>query len=201
MLETLKGFLSSPHKRSKIIEVLTDRVVKDFSNLSQEEMCDFVSLTRYIEDEVASMGGNAEITYTTGVEIILQTVEPYIQEELSLLSISDLINAYIGFTHPHVSRPFQITNLIEAKIINMTLGQKLSLEDSVEVLHSFSQKKIGSKILIETVEDFVKTQITERFEKYEVECKLEEAIDSQTGYKCIIALNNIDLEDKEESIV
>jgi hypothetical protein len=46
-------------------------VVRDFSQLSQEEMCDFVSLTRYIEDEVASMGGNAEITYTTGVETIL----------------------------------------------------------------------------------------------------------------------------------
>jgi hypothetical protein len=46
-------------------------VVRDFSKLSQEEMCDFVSLTRYIEDEVAAMGGNAEITYTTGVETIL----------------------------------------------------------------------------------------------------------------------------------
>jgi len=70
-LETLKGFLSSPHRRGKIIDLLVNRVVRDFVKLSQEEMCDFVSLTRYIEDEVAAMGGNAEITYTTGVETIL----------------------------------------------------------------------------------------------------------------------------------
>lgn len=71
MFETLKGFLSCQNRRGKIVDVLVTRVLRDFSKLSQEEMCEFVSLTRYIEDEVASMGGNAEITYTTGVEIIL----------------------------------------------------------------------------------------------------------------------------------
>lgn len=65
VFETLKGFLSSNHSRTKIVELLVHRVVRDISVLSSEEMCEFLALTRSFEDEVASMGGNAEITYTT----------------------------------------------------------------------------------------------------------------------------------------
>jgi hypothetical protein len=65
VLEALKGFLSSLHSRDKIIELLAQRVVRDISQVSSEEMCEFVAVTRNLEDEVASMGGNAEINYTT----------------------------------------------------------------------------------------------------------------------------------------
>ena len=68
------------------------------------------------------MGGNAELTYTTAVEAILETLEPYIQDEITLLTVGELINAYVGFTHPHISRPFQITNLIEARLLNSALS-------------------------------------------------------------------------------
>jgi hypothetical protein len=139
VLEALKGFLLSSYSRSKIIELLAQRVVRDISELSSEEMCEFVALTRNIEDEVASMGGNAEITYTTQVEAILSTVEPYVLEEISLLTVTDLMNAYIGFTHTHVSKPFEITNVLESKLIKLSITKKMSFDDAAEVLFEFSK--------------------------------------------------------------
>lgn len=65
VLEALKGFLLSDHSRAKIVELLAQRVVRDISHLSSEEMCEFIALTRNLEDEVAGLGGNAEINYTT----------------------------------------------------------------------------------------------------------------------------------------
>ena len=60
-------------------------------------MCDFVSVLRSISDD-----GITE-TYNHGfgfIDTALETVEPYIVDELNLLKIKDLTNAYVGFTHP-----------------------------------------------------------------------------------------------------
>ena len=58
---------------------------------------------------------------------MLKTVEPYIADEMALLSVQDLVNAYIGFSHPHSSQPFEVLSLIEARLINgvndLSLGE------------------------------------------------------------------------------
>lgn len=184
--------MSSTHSRSKIIELLSQRVVKDFSLLTQEEMCEFVALTRNLEDEVASMGGHTDIDYTTQVEQILTTIEPYVQDEISLLTVNDLINAYVGFSHTHVSRPFQIINLLEARLINLAHGQKINFHDATEILYEFSQRQIGSKVLIETLINMVETISAEKFEKFEDNEVL--SVDKDIGFKLIVALDTVQSE-------
>ena len=43
----------------------------------------------------------------------------------------------------------------------------MSIDDSAEVLYTFSKEKIGSKILVETVCDVLETQIDEKMKKNE----------------------------------
>lgn len=201
VLEALKGFLLSEHARPKIIELLTQRVVRDISHVSSEEMCEFVALTRNLEDEVASMGGNAEINYTTQVEAILTTIEPYVVEELSLLTVTDLMNAYIGFTHTHVSKPFEITNALESKLIKLSITKKMNFDDASEVLFEFSKQSIGSKILIETLAYMIETESAEKYALLKAaNYKQDEPMNKHTGYKAIVALDTIQSKDSLRAI-
>lgn len=102
------------------------------------------------------------------------------------MTINDLINAQIGFTHPHVSRPFQITSLIEAKLINLSMSEKLSIDDLAEILHSFSEKQIGSKFMIETLSQVFEDQIRDKI-------KNNSKLDCQSAYKGIVAMDKIGL--------
>lgn len=107
--------------------------MRDFAKLSHEEMCEFAALTRQFEDELAANG--VEICYTTGVEDILTVIEPYILDELQLLNVSEMVNAYVGFTHPHLSRPFEVTNFIEERLINLANSDMLSTDEAAEILY------------------------------------------------------------------
>ena len=88
-------------------------------------MCDFVGTLRFIEDETASMSG--QVNENNTIEITLETVEPYIVDELPILSIHDQAQAYIGFTHPHTTKRFEILDLIEAKLLNYSYENKFEL--------------------------------------------------------------------------
>jgi hypothetical protein len=50
--------MSSHNSRDKIIELLAQTVVRDFSKLSPSEMCEFASTLRNIEDDISRMSGN-----------------------------------------------------------------------------------------------------------------------------------------------
>lgn len=85
------------------------------------------------------------------MESTLETIEPYIVDELPILNVTDLTNAYIGFTHSDAGQRFEILDLIETKLVNLTFDKKISLEESIEILFEMSQKQIGSKVLIENL--------------------------------------------------
>lgn len=57
LFEAWKGFMASDHSRTKIIELLQAKIVREFSKLTPEEMCEFVRSLRFIEDETASISG------------------------------------------------------------------------------------------------------------------------------------------------
>ena len=85
------------------------------------------------------------------MEATLETVEPYIADELPILSIIDQASAYIGFTHPHTTKRFEILDLLEAKMLNHALESKIDLSSCIEILYDFSLKQVGSKVLVETL--------------------------------------------------
>jgi|688.fasta_scaffold1262172_1 hypothetical protein len=43
-------------------------------------------------------------------------------EEINLLSVKDMLNTYIGYSHPHVSKRFDILDLIETRLIKHTMN-------------------------------------------------------------------------------
>jgi hypothetical protein len=85
------------------------------------------------------------------VEATLETVEPYIVDELPILSIIDQASAYIGFTHPHTTKRFEILDLLEARMLYHILESKIDLSSCIEILYDFSLKQVGSKVLVETL--------------------------------------------------
>lgn len=101
-------------------------------------MCEFAATLRNIEDDITRMSGNTQVNHVTYVESTLETIEPYIVDELPILLVKDLTNAYIGFTHTNVSQRLEILDLIETKLINITLDKKISVTDSIDLLYEMS---------------------------------------------------------------
>lgn len=97
------------------------------------------------------------------------------------------MNAYIGFTHTHVSKPFQITNMLEAKLINYAVMKKMSFDDAAEVLYEFSQKQIGSKILIETLVHMIESDSADKYALF----NKDELLNKHTSFKSIVALDSL----------
>ena len=139
LFETYKGFMSSHHSRSKIIQFLQDRIVRDFSKLSPEDMCEFASVLRNIEKD--GISGTSQFNHEfTLLDNTLETIEPYIVEEMNLLKVRDLANAYVGFTHPLASKSFEIIDVLEQKLTSMILDNKMTLPDQIDMLYEMSQK-------------------------------------------------------------
>jgi len=80
---------------------MMDRITKDIEDLDLSEKTHFASLIRNVEDE--TVGYTNEVTHPTGVEAVLKTIEPYLVEEIALMSAQDMINTFVAYTHPHVS--------------------------------------------------------------------------------------------------
>ena len=101
ILLVYQGFLQSKHTRSKIIELLLENITENISKLSIESQCAFVGSLTSIVDEVASMS-QGRVNEGSKVEGILSTIEPYLLDKLSLLTLEDLTNTFVGFSHPHL---------------------------------------------------------------------------------------------------
>ena len=105
-------------------------------------MCEFANTLRHIQDESASISG--QVNQSNVVEVCLETIEPYIVDELPVLSMHDMVQAYIGFTHPHTTKRLPILDLIEARMLNDALDNKIDLESCIEILYQFALNQIGS---------------------------------------------------------
>lgn len=118
VLNLFKEFIQTKHARSKMIELLMDKISTNINMLNTQEQCDFVASLRQVFDELADFSGQVgtEINHTTQVEATLETIQPYIISKINVLTVEDLTNAFIGFSHPHVSERFDILDQIEGKI-------------------------------------------------------------------------------------
>ena len=61
-------------------------------------------------------------------------------DELPILSMHDLVQAYIGFTHPHSTKRLEIIDLIETRMLNNAFEKKIDFGSCVEILYDFSLK-------------------------------------------------------------
>lgn len=66
------------------------------------------------------------------------------------------------------------------------MSEKLSIDDLAEILHSFSEKQIGSKFMIETLSQVFEDQIRDKI-------KNNSKLDCQSAYKGIVAMDKIGL--------
>jgi len=86
------------------------------------------------------------------MEVILETIEPYITENLPNLTLVDLTNAFIGFSHPHVSTRLGILDLLETKLVTLAKTNKITFSDASFILSEVCSRHIGSKLLIQNLD-------------------------------------------------
>lgn len=124
--------------------------------------------------------------------MILEKLEPYIAENLDLLTAEDLINCFVGFSHPHCQKRLTILDEIEEKIIaSASLGQ-LKIEESADMLYEFSQLQIGSKSMITAVATLLDQQIVDQYSAFKAaEFKMTDAtkINFDSFYSAVVALD------------
>jgi hypothetical protein len=60
MLEVLQGFMVCEHSRDKIIVLLSDMVVREFSKLNKDEKCFFVGLILSLSDQTSHFTGKSD---------------------------------------------------------------------------------------------------------------------------------------------
>lgn len=90
--------------------------------------------------------------HPTGIDAVLKTIEPYLVDEIALMTVEDMINTFVAYTHPHASQRLAILDLLETKITLLASQPKqLNLSDCANILHSFSSNQIGSKLMIDSL--------------------------------------------------
>ena len=73
----------------------------------------------------------------------------------------------------------------------------MSFDDATEVLYAFSQKQIGSNSLIKSLYALVQGDAEMQYKNFKASGEL---IKPHTGYKCIVALDAIQMEDRLTTI-
>ena len=66
---------------------------------------------RNVEDGIAAHTGSVD--FETGIESALKTIEPYITEDIAIMDVQEMIDTYVGFSHPHVSQRPKILDILE----------------------------------------------------------------------------------------
>lgn len=72
MIPVLRGFISSEHSREKIIQFLTDSIVKEFDDLETSEQSEFLCLLNKVRDQLIE-SYHVEIQNPTYFDGILDT--------------------------------------------------------------------------------------------------------------------------------
>ena len=116
------------------------RLAKSIDDLSIQDQCDFVRTLYFIEDEAAEqmVASQTQLEFATSLELILEKVEPYLASNIELLTNEDLINCFIGFSHPHCQKRLPILDSIEDRLIAAATLDQLSLNENIESIYELS---------------------------------------------------------------
>lgn len=87
-----------------------------------------------------------------------------IAEQMHALSIDDLINAIIGFSHPQSSKRLDILDLLEARLVIVLGMNQVSLADTVFCLSELSQRLTGSKLLMDNITEKLEQTIEAKYQ-------------------------------------
>ena len=146
LLSLFDSMLGCQASRPKMIALLVDTLASEFNSLATPSQIEFLGLLAHVLDETASY--HTEIDFVTSIDGILETLEPYFQEKLEVLSFDQLVDTYIGFSHPHTSRRPDILDMIETKLIASVQAKQASKTQLERLLAELSSHRVGSKVLV-----------------------------------------------------
>jgi len=75
------------------------------------------------------------------------------------MSFRELSDAFVGFSHPHSSKRLAIVDHLESQIIKLVKEKNISNSDFINLASSISRAQIGSKPLVENLEELTKVKV------------------------------------------
>lgn len=166
ILDTLHGFLGAKCARQKVVEVLCSRLTKDISRLNLTEKCEFLRTLTLVEDEAATMQASGQVDFTTTIDYYLETIEPYIMDQLNVMTLNDVLNAIVGFSHPQSTRRYDVLDALESRLVSACGTNQMGLEEAAHVLYELSRLQIGSKIAVDSLTTKIDAEVRARFDVY-----------------------------------
>lgn len=67
------------------------------------------------------------------------------------MTSSEILNAIMGFSHPHCTKRLDVLDLLETRLIMVLESNQIQIEDASYLLYELSRFQIGSKILINSL--------------------------------------------------
>ena len=92
-------------------------------------------------------------SFDNNYEGVYDLIEPYILNKINSMSEVDLVLAINGFYNPTLSKRFKILDVLESIVINQV--DNISNETAEELLSFYTEHRMGSRVLIETLKSRV----------------------------------------------
>ena len=134
LLPTIKAFLTAESSRPKILLALLARIKTVVDEVTLSELCD---LARVLE----AFEGQKEGMY--------DLIEPYILNKAGSMTEGDLVMALHGFYNPHLSKRYEILDVLESMLLQQI--DNLSPHLVGDLLDFYSDRQMGSRVLIEAL--------------------------------------------------
>jgi hypothetical protein len=134
LVSTLRAFMLASSARGKIYEALLLQIKHRVGELNLEELC---------------LVSNLITHFDLNLEHYYELIEPYILHKIHSLTEGDLTNAIYGFHNKHLSRRFEILEVLEATLINQ--ADSLSLETLSNLSYFYATNRLGSDVLIKSL--------------------------------------------------
>lgn len=95
-----------------------DKLTRDVAQLSLGEQCEFISTFINLQDEAAVNSSLQVVPFHNQISQCLATIEPLMVSKVPMMTLEDIRQAYLGFSHPHSPQRFKIIDLLESKLNN-----------------------------------------------------------------------------------
>lgn len=165
VIPVLRGFISSEYSRSKIIQFLTDFILKEFDDLETSEQAEFLRLINNVRDEQLE-SYEQEIQNPTYFDGILETCQPYISAKLPVLTAQELIDFYFGFNHPNTFKRASIIDQLEARLISLQSISSLTPSEQIQLIFECSKSQSGSKPLITSLHSSLNKFLSKQYSDF-----------------------------------
>lgn len=101
-----------------------------------------------MEDSYLNIDENNKTKFPTYVQSVLTTAEPYLTNDVSLMSTDNLVDVLVGYTHSDSSERLPIANVVEQRLTQIALGNTMDFEEFASALYKLGTNQTGSKLMI-----------------------------------------------------